>query len=140
MLAKKITYKNYNDETVTETAYFNLTETELTELQLSERGGYRERLQQIVDAKDNKEIMRAFKDLILMSYGEKSADGKYLYKGENQEIAKRFTQTEAYNVLMMELMSNEKAMANFFTAILPASLREQAEAQGLLNDHLAAEK
>ena len=43
MLAKKITYKNYNDEDITETFYFNLNEAELMEMQFSEAGGYREK-------------------------------------------------------------------------------------------------
>lgn len=140
MLAKKITYKNYNDEDITETFYFNLNEAELMEMQFSEAGGYREQLQRIIDTKDTKEIMATFKNIILMAYGEKTPDGKFLDKGENQDLAKRFTHTEAYNKLIMELMGDEKTMANFFTAIIPASLREKAEAEGLLKDHLPAKQ
>jgi len=140
MLAKKITYKNYNDEDITETFYFNLNESELLEMEYSEAGGYREQLQKIIDTKDSKEIMATFKRIILMAYGEKTADGKFLDKGENQDLAKRFTHTEAYNKLVLELMSDEKALSNFFTAIIPTSIREKAEAEGLLKDHLPAKQ
>lgn len=140
MLAKKITYKNYNDEDITETFYFNLNEAELMEMQFSVAGSYRDQLQRIIDTKDSKEIMATFKNIILMAYGEKTPDGKFLDKGENQDLAKRFTHTEAYNKLIMELMGDEKAMANFFTAIIPTSLREKAESEGLLKDHLPAKQ
>lgn len=140
MLAKKITYKNYNDEEVTETFYFNLNESELIEMEFSTAGGFKDRLEAIIESKDRKQIMDTFKSIILMAYGEKSPDGKFLDKGENQDLAKRFTRTEAYNQLLLELMSNEEKMSKFFTAIIPASLQEKAEAQGLLQDHKAPQK
>ncbi len=140
MLAKKITYKNYNDEEVTETFYFNINESELIEMEFTTEGGFRDRLQEIIDTKDRKKIMETFKNIILIAYGEKSPDGKFLDKGEDQSLAKRFTRSEAYNVLLMELMGSEEKMSAFFTAIIPSSLREKAESQGLLQDHKAPQK
>ena len=142
MLAKKITYTNFNDEEVTETFYFNLSKAELIEMQFTTAGGLKERLESIVESKDRKLIMETFKDIIMRSYGEKSPDGKYLDKGENMSLAKRFVNTAAYDVLIMELFSDEKAAAKFFSAIIPKDLAAQAEeAKGIeLKDHLPAQK
>lgn len=140
MLTKKITYKNYNDEEVTDTLYFNLTEAELMEMQLTTEGGYKERLESVVETRDTKKIYETFKGILLAAYGEKTPDGRFLDKGEDQSLAKRFTHTEAYNKLMMELMTDEKAAAAFFTGIMPKDMREKALKEELIQDHKAPQK
>lgn len=143
MLAKKITYTNFNDEEVTETFYFNLSKAELVEMQFTTEGGLKERLEAIVESKDRKQIMETFKDIIMRSYGEKSPDGKYLDKGENMSLAKRFVNTAAYDVLIMELFSSEEAAAKFFGAIIPKDLATEVDKQKNaieLKDHLPSQK
>ena len=67
MLKKSITYKNFDDETVTEEFYFNMTKAELVELELSEQDGLADTLQAIIDAKDGAKIIEYFKKIILMA-------------------------------------------------------------------------
>lgn len=117
MLAKKITYTNFNDEEVTETFYFNLTRAEISEMQLNHPGGYSDYLEKIIDSKDTKEIIDAFTKFILDSYGEKSPDGRFFDKSE--EMKKRFHTSEAYSVLLMELIEDPDKAAAFINAIIP---------------------
>ena len=117
MLAKKITYTNFNGEEVTETFYFNLTRAEVSEMQLNHPGGYAEYLERIIDSKDSKEIVDAFTKFILDAYGEKSDDGRFFDKSE--EMKKRFHTSEAYSVLLMEMLEDPNKAANFITSILP---------------------
>lgn len=119
MLKKTITYTDYNSVERTESFYFNLTEAELTEMEMSTSGGLAEAIQKIVDAKDTVAIIKVFKDLILRSYGEKSADGKYFKKSE--ELAIAFSHTEAYSKLFMELATNSDAASQFVNGIMPAA-------------------
>ena len=119
MLKKTITYIDYNSVERTESYYFNLTEAELTEMEMSNNGGLAEMIQRIVDAKDTASIIKVFKDIILRSYGEKSADGKYFRKSE--ELSTAFSQTEAYSKLFMELATNAEAAAQFVNGIMPAA-------------------
>lgn len=119
MLKKTITYTDYNSVERTESFYFNLTEAELTEMEMSTSGGLAEAIQKIVDAKDTVAIIKVFKDLILRSYGEKSADGKYFKKSEELSIA--FSHTEAYSKLFMELATNSDAASQFVNGIMPAA-------------------
>ena len=65
MLKKTITYTDYNDVERTETFYFNISESELTEMQLSTEGGLAERLQKMIDAQDVPSVTKVFKDIIL---------------------------------------------------------------------------
>lgn len=128
MLTKKITYTDYFGEERTETFYFNLTKAELVDMNYSISGGYSEMLQRIVDEKNTVQIAKIFKELILKAYGERSDDGRHFYKiDENgHSLANKFAQTEAFSVLYMELLSDEKVGAQFFRDILPSDIRDAA--------------
>lgn len=117
MLAKTITYTDYNGEERTETLYFNLSKAELMELEMSVDGGWAERMQKIVDAKDLPTLSRIFKDIILKSYGEKSADGRRFIKSD--ALSQSFAQSEAYSELFMELLTVDGAAADFMSKIIP---------------------
>lgn len=124
MIAKKITYKDYNDVERTETFYFNLSKAELTEMEMGTAGGLAEMINKIVETKNVPEIIKVFKELILKAYGEKSADGKRFIKSE--ELAIGFSQTEAYSELFMELATDAEAAAAFVNGIMPADVQQNA--------------
>lgn len=117
MLAKKITYTDFNGEKRTETFYFNLSRTEITELQLTYPGGYAEYIERVVDAGDRPELVKMFKDIIARSYGEKSEDGRRLVK--SKELSDGFMETGAYDELFMELATDPDAATKFIMAVMP---------------------
>lgn len=121
MLKKTITYTDYNDVERTEDYYFNLSEAEVTEMEMSTAGGLAETIQRIVNTQDAPAIIRIFKDLILKAYGEKSPDGKRFIKSE--ELSTAFSQTEAFSKLFMELATNTEAATNFVNGIIPTSIQ-----------------
>lgn len=123
MLRKTITYKDYNDIERTETFYFNLTEAELVEMEYSTTGGMKEMLMKIVEAQDNPALFKTFKDFILKSYGEKSADGREFLKFDKDgcRLADRFVQTEAFSILLVELVSDVNKAAEFVNGVIPAN-------------------
>lgn len=123
MLKLTRTYKDYNGGTRTEDFYFNLTQAEITEMEVSVDGGLVEMINRIVAAQDGKQIIALFKDIILRAYGEKSPDGKRFIK--TQELRDAFAQTEAYSDLFMELATDSKAAANFVNGIIPAQKSDQ---------------
>lgn len=118
MLKLTRTYNDYNGGTRTEDFYFNLTQAEITEMNLSVDGGLVEMINRIVAAQDGRQIIALFKDIILRAYGEKSPDGKRFIK--TQELRDAFAQTEAYSDLFMELATDPKAAADFINGIIPA--------------------
>lgn len=118
MLKRTITYPDYNGGSRTEDFYFNLTQAEITEMELSVDGGLVEMINRIVAAQDGKQIIATFKDIILRAYGEKSPDGKRFIK--SQELRDAFSQTEAYSQLFMELATDADAAAAFVNGIVPA--------------------
>ena len=123
MFAKTITYTDFNDVERTETFYFNLSKAEIAEMQLTTEGGLTEKLQKIIDSKDQAEIFKMFKYLILKAYGEKSLDGKRFIK--NEELSEGFSQTAAFDEFFMELGTNSDAAQAFVNGIIPKDLPQK---------------
>ena len=120
MIAITKTYTDFNGVDRTETKLFNLTESEVMEMELGTAGGVAEMLQNIVNAKDQPAIIKFFKDFILKAYGEKSADGTYFEKSE--EISRKFSNTQFYNLLFMELATDDDKAAAFVNGVIPNSI------------------
>lgn len=131
MLKKTIKYTDFNGVAMEEDFFFNISKAELTELQLATPGGYGAYIEKIVAAKDVPTLSKLFKELILMSYGEKSADGKRFVKTapDGHKLADDFVQTEAYSELYMELVTDDKAAAAFVNGIIPQGLDQKTIAQ-----------
>ena len=62
------------------------------------------------------QIMEFFEDLITKAYGVKSEDGRRFMKSE--EISRSFMESPAYEVLFEELVTNDKAAADFVNAVM----------------------
>lgn len=124
MLKKTIVYTNFNDEQVSEDYYFHLSKAELIELEMSYEGGLSESLKEIVASEDGKAIIAEFKNIILMSYGQRSADGKRFIK--NQLLREEFESSEAYSTLFVELVTDADAAAKFISGIIPSDMAEEA--------------
>lgn len=129
MLKKTITYVDYNGVERTEDFYFNLSQAECVEMDISNFGMV-EYINKIVSTLDNKKIVEIFKDLILKSYGEKSLDGKRFIK--TKEVSEAFSQTEAYSNLYIELATNADAAIEFVNGIIPSPVAPK--------DHKQSEK
>lgn len=125
MLKKTIAYTDYNGTTRKEDFYFNLTQAEVTELEVSVEGGLVEMINRIVAAQNGKVIIESFKDIILRAYGEKSRWPSIL---KNQEVRDAFAQTEAYSNLFMELATDAKAASEFVNGIVPPKTEKAAPA------------
>lgn len=125
MFKKTITYRDFNDKEQTKTLYFNLTRTEILEMENSETGGYGEMIKKVVDSKDGATIMKVFKTIILKSYGVKTEDGEGFDKGE--ELSKAFEHSAAFDALFIELCTNAEEATNFITHVMPLNDEQRKE-------------
>ena len=124
MYKKTITYTDFNGVERTETFYFRLSETELTEWNMEENGGLANKLDIMVHSKDQAQIIKTLKEIIIRSYGEKSDDGRRLIKNDG-ELARAFMETNAYDQFFKELCSNETTVSNFVNGIVPKEIRQE---------------
>lgn len=117
MIKKSITYTDYDGNERTEDFYFNITKAEFAEMDMSVVGGFEQMMKTLIDKKDIPGMLKVFKQLITMSYGVKSPDGRRMIK--NQENLDDFMQTEAYSELFMELASSADKAVEFIKGIMP---------------------
>ena len=124
MLKKTITYDDWNGETRTEDFYFNLTRSELIEMETGMVPGksLTDTLQTLITDKDMGMIVQTTKEIVLKAYGEKSADGKRFVK--NQDVRDSFEQNPAYDILYMELAQDAEKAADFLNGIMPTQVTD----------------
>lgn len=130
MLVKSITYTDYKGNNRTEDFYFNLSESEVVEMEYGIEDHLSNHLQKIAKTNNEVELVKFFKAFVLKCYGEVSPDGKRFVKNDGA-LAKEFAETEAYNVLFMELARDSKAAAAFVNGVLPKNMAAQANQQAI---------
>ena len=136
MLTKVVTYEDFNGETRTEELRFNLTKVELTKMAMDLPEDMRDSIPDdpskidneklattLVEKLGNKGIFAFIEAIVLKSYGIKSEDGRRFIK--TPEMAVEFSQTLAFDAIMMEFMANSDAAAEFINNVIPANVVDQ---------------
>lgn len=123
MLKKTITFNDLDGNAVTEDFYFNLNKAELTEMELRQKDGLSGHLQKVIEADDRGKLIDVFKEIIKLSVGKRSEDGRRFIK--NEDVLNDFMQSEAYSELFMELATEADAAVAFITAVVPADLERE---------------
>lgn len=128
-----MTYEDFDGNERTEELYFNLTEQEVTEYQLSHNGGITTLINRIIQAQDWKSMVEYWKEFILMCYGVKSDDGRRFIK--NDAVREEFASTNAFSDLFMLLSTDDNEAAKFVNNVLPKKMRERLSGmEGELKD------
>lgn len=123
MLKYVIDFVNFDGEPDSEVHYFNLTKSELIELDVNKPGGMKAALERIIQAQDPKVIVNEFKELVLLAYGVRSEDGRRFIK--NDEVREAFAQTAAYDALFIKLATDADAAAEWLIGVMPADMTEE---------------
>lgn len=124
MLKKEIAYEDFLGNKQNESFFFNLTKTELTELEVKYPGGFGEYLKKIASEQQADKMYDVVKEIVLKSYGEVSADGKKFNK--SPELKQEFEYHAAFDALMSELTTDADKMSEFILGIMPAELSKEA--------------
>ena len=137
MIKKTVNYLDFDGNERTEVLYFNLTKTELVEIAMDLPDGLSETVgndptkidettavSKVLESLGNKGVLEFIKKLVLKSYGIKSPDGRRFEKSE--EISREFSQTLAFDNVIMELMSGDQAAVNFMNNLIPSDLINKA--------------
>lgn len=114
-------YVDFNGVEKEEDFYFNLTKAEILKMELSEDGGMDQRLQRLVKTKDMKEAIKVFEGLLLLSYGIKTDDGRFV---KSDEARAKFVSSAAYSEIYFDLATNPEEAQKFVDGITP-KLEEQ---------------
>lgn len=130
MLKQSITYTDFNGVERTELFYFNLSKSEIINLEL---GGFdgksdkslSEQLTEIAESKNGRRIMDAMTKILLLSYGERSDDGRRFEKSE--DISKSFQSHAAFDVIFVRLCTEAGFAAEFVRGITPADVSDKID-------------
>lgn len=124
MYVKKIKFMDFNDVQREEEYFFNLNKAEVIKW-LTTSGDYTldKVLERLSKERNGKKIMEIFEDMIKMSYGKPSLDGRKFEKTE--EIWNDFYQSDAYSELFTELVTDATKAAVFVNNIVPKDLAEE---------------
>ena len=117
MLKETITFTNFDDKTVTETHYFNITRAELVQWEMEKHEGVGEYFVRLSQAGDKTQLAEAFHDFLRRSYGLKSEDGNRHNK--SPQITADFEASAAFDEFYMKLVTDENFAANFIKGVLP---------------------
>ena len=126
MIKKTVTYTDYNGVERTESFYFHFSEAEILDMEMSTEGGFAERVQRIIDAKNQTELLKVIKQFVYDAYGVKSEDGKRFMK--NDEVKAAFIESPAYSEIFMEMLTNDKLAAEFVNGVVPANMKDKLAA------------
>jgi len=124
MLKKTIKFKDLEGKEHEKDFYFHLKKDLLVELEIVHEGGFKEQLQGIIDSKNGRKIMDAFKEIVAMSYGEKSEDGLSFL--QSKERSEWFMGTDAYSEFFFELVTDATFASDFINGIMPSNLEQEA--------------
>lgn len=130
MYTKTIKFHDLDGNEVIQDFYFNFTETELSVMELSQKGGLIALANKITNEKDGEKLMKLFQELILSAYGIKSSDNIHFLKEDpidHHKYADDFKQTDAYNQLFLEFARDDKAASDFFNGVIPKAARDQVD-------------
>ena len=124
MLKHQVSYKDFENKSVKETLFFNLTTRDSAKLTIK-YGDLTKYVKKIEKEKDAAAMMVLIEDLVLTAYGERSEDGRHFIR--NDEIRERFSYSLAFEELLSDLYSDEKKMSKFFDALLKPLIATQGK-------------
>lgn len=136
MLKKTVTYEDYNGVERTKSFHFHLSQTDLAKLSLKLPEDIKNNVPddpnainneqltaQLVDNLGGEGVIEFIEMIVLKAYGIKHEDGERFEKSE--EISKAFSQTAAFDAIMMEFMTNAEAAAEFVRQVIPAKMADK---------------
>lgn len=115
MFTKIVEYENFDGQKEKKQLYFNLTKFECVEWRNSKKEGIEQYLKRIIDSEDIQVILKTFKELVLMAYGER-IDNKFV---KSKEAAEAFSHSEEFSEFVMGLIESEEAAIAFVNGIIP---------------------
>lgn len=110
------TYTDYKGVEKKETFMFNLSEAELMDMEI-DNNGFEDYINKIINAQNYKELKDLFKEILLLSYGVRSDDGRHFYKSE--KLREEFKAHPVYSDLFILFVTDTDEAIKFVNGIIP---------------------
>lgn len=135
MITKEVNYVDFKGNVRNEELCFNLTQVEMVEMGFDLPEDIRKEVGDdpsniteetainLLSKLGEKGVMAFLKTIILKAYGVVSEDGRRFEKSE--KISKEFSETVAFDNLMIDLLSDDEKASGFINALIPASIADK---------------
>lgn len=125
MIKKTITSEDYEGNERTKDYYFHMNQVEFAKLNGEVPGGLEQRINEIINDRDEDAMLRMIDLLVSRSYGERDAeDGSFTKIGRNgRPLYEKFVNTSAYDSLIIELIKGENNILAFLRGIMPKGIQ-----------------
>lgn len=132
MLKKDITYTDFDGNEVTDTFYFHISRAELLTLELDPETSLKRRMEALRNTSNVRGIVETINDLIKLSIGRRSEDGKRFEK--SSLLSDEFMESEAYSQFLFELLSDPKRCVDFVIGMMPTDVGNQIDSTQVLKE------
>jgi hypothetical protein len=120
MIVLTESYTDFNGNLRTEEFRFHFNKAELLEMELSTEGSFSERVNRIVNANSQPELLKIMKKFVVDAYGIKSEDGRRFMKSD--DIRKSLIECPAYEKIFWRLATDAKAASDFINKVVPEDM------------------
>lgn len=118
MIKKHIIYHDYDGDTREDDFYFSLNQVQFARINKLFPGGLEAYVEKITKDKNADEMFRVIDILVSEAYGERQGAAFIKVAPNGQKLSDFFVNTEAYDTLLTELLSDENSLINFLTGCL----------------------
>lgn len=137
MIKKHVKWTDHAGQPQEEDWYFHLSRAELTEkaiLLMADESieDIPKKIQTIIDSKDNKLILKTFKEILVEAVGLKNAKGDQFIKSDDNKA--RFQWSGAMDEVLLWLWTNPFEAGKFIQGMVPPDVIADAEKQGVIKD------
>lgn len=126
MIKKTLKYKDLDGNEVTEDFYFALSMSDILEKAADD--AMVAELMELAKGTDKAKIMKTFTGLIAQSVGKRGGMGLV----KSQEFSSEFMNSDAFSVLIWEILDDAKIAAEFVNGLMPAEVMKKLAESGAL--------
>lgn len=128
MIKKTITSDGFDGTPKTKDYYFHMNQVEFAKLNGEIPGGLEKRIQEIIADQDKDAMLRIIDMLVSRSYGRFDDDDEFTkIDRHGRPLYEKFVNTDAYDKLIIELISGEKNIVDFLSGIMPKEIQAKLD-------------
>lgn len=129
MIELDIEYVNFDQKTVVDKYWFNLSYDELAELeaeaQVDGEGGFEQKFKLLLAKNDGSAVLELLRSLTMKAVGLRTGEGGRRFS-KTDDIRLEFQETGAYSALFVQLLTGKIDASAFFNGIMPGDLKSRA--------------
>lgn len=127
MYKKVIEFEGFDGQLETQEHYFHVSKLEATKINAKYGGNIQQYMTNLIEEGDTLQILEFIEEFILAAHGVRSEDGLRFIK--NEDTRTEFSQSLAFEALIVELLTDEEAINEFTTKVIPVSKQVAKESK-----------